>query len=53
MCFRLWLWNGLFLEIWKKNINAIGLEIDEVSAEKLTNKKIKFYNDINKINRII
>ena len=42
--------SGLFLEyLKKKNINAIGLEIDEVSAEKLTNKKIKFYNDINKI----
>ncbi len=42
--------NGLFLNfLKKKGISGIGIEVDEASTQKLINKKIKFFKDLNHV----
>ncbi len=42
--------NGLFINFLKKRgISGTGIEVDEASTQKLINKKIKFFNSLDKI----
>tara|TARA_E500000178_G_C17036389_1_gene763649 strand:- start:4623 stop:5609 length:987 start_codon:yes stop_codon:yes gene_type:complete len=42
--------NGLFLDyLKKKGISGTGIEIDEANSQKLVNKKIKFFRNINEV----
>ncbi len=39
--------NGLFIDfLKKKGISGVGIEVDEASTQKLINKRIKFFKDI-------